>query len=165
MKKVSIVLLIGIVFTLVSCGGKKVRFESAKEYNDYIVKAIQDVDVAWSDAIKEKDLNRSLEKADVLGKISKESLDRLENLKTYKKDFLFRKSSIAYVKHIHDISGKELKEFLNLLHSSSPDQTRMNELIKTLDEDRESKFHLVTVSQSLFAAKYNLKLSKSTAAY
>lgn len=153
--------MIGVVLTTISCNGKRVKFETAKEYNDYIVKVIHDVDVAWSDAIKEKDLNKSLEKADILIKISKENLNKLENLKTFKNDFLFRKSSIAYVKYMNDISGKELKEFLNLLHASSPDQTRMDELIKILDEDRESKFHLVTVSQQLFAAKYNLQLSNS----
>lgn len=160
MKKLSVVLLIVAIAGTISCGGKKVRFETAKEYNDYIVKVVQDVDQAWSNVIHEKNLEKSLSKAEELTQISQDGINKLENLIGFKKEKLYRRSGIEYVKHINKISKKELKEFLRLIHVDSPDQTRINELLMALDEDRESKFHVLTVCQELFAVKYSLKLKQ-----
>lgn len=161
MKKIKTIVLLGSMLILFSCGGAKVKFESAKEYNDYIVGVIKDVDDAWSDVIHEKDLNKSLAKADQLTQISQEGINKLENLGAFKKEKLFKKSGIEYVKYINKISKKELKEFLNLIHAESPDQKRIDELLVILDSDREAKFRVLTVSQQLFAAKYGLNLTQS----
>jgi predicted small lipoprotein YifL len=162
MKKLNTWLVAAMILFLAACGGKKLKFETAKEYNDYVVQVVHEVDDAWKDAIQEKDLNESLKKADILTQKSKEGLDKLNNLQAFKKDKLFKGSCVSYVTLIHKISQKELKEFLNLIHTDSPDQNRLDELIRILDGDRESKFHLITVCQQVFAEKYNLNLKPTS---
>jgi hypothetical protein len=162
MKKLNTLLVASIMLTLAACGSKKLKFETAKEYNDYLVQVVHEVDDAWKDAIQEKDLNESLKKADILAQKSKEGLDKLNNLQAFKKEKLFKGSCISYIKHIQKISQNELKEFLRLIHTDSPNQNRLDELIKILDDDRESKFHLITVCQQVFADKYNLNLKVNT---
>jgi CO dehydrogenase/acetyl-CoA synthase beta subunit len=162
MKKLGVLLVVAVSVVMFSCNGSQVKFKSAKDYNDYIVQVVHEVDNSWSDVMHEKDLDKSLAKADILIKVSQDGLIKLKNLKTFKKDNLFKKSSIAYIEYINKIAQKELKEFLHLIHDESPNDKRLDELIVILDDERESKFHVLTVCQQLFAATHHLNLAQNS---
>ncbi len=161
MNKLSIVVAALAVTFLASCGAKDKRlsFKEPAKYNDYLIASIDDVDEAWSDAMEEDDLDRSLALCDTLSNCSKRNLAKLNNLQPFKKDSAFRDATIRYVAQMEKVANNELKEFFNIIRGKEitlADEQRAEALIPILDGVRERLFDEMEKSQDAFADKFHI---------
>lgn len=167
MKKVSIILTLGVVVCLTSCGlmGKKdgrTKFNEPVPYNDYIIGVINPIDEAYED-IWTKDERKDQERmVEDLAAETKEGLAKLKNLQPYKKDSTFRDAAIEFVEFMDHIATKDMPEFIDIIFgddiNSDKNQARLDELVPLLDEERPKKFKKVIEVQHMFALKHKYKI-------
>ncbi len=156
-------MVLTLVTFLVSCGAKDKRkkFDKAADYNDYIIDIVDGVDEAWSTSIEEEDKDKAFAWSDSLANRSKAGLTKLTNLQPFKKDSTFRDASTKYITHMSNISNKELKEFLTLIHGEEftlESEQKAEALLPILDDQREKLFEDIKTTQKAFAAKFNIIL-------
>ncbi len=167
MKKVSIILTLAVVGLVTSCGlmgpkDKRLKFNDPIQYNDYIIDIINDLDGEYSDIMEEEDEDASKVLVDSFAAHTTQSVAKLKNLQPFKKDSTFRDAAAEFVGHLDKISHKELPEFMAIIFSddilSEKSQSRLDELMPILSDQRIKLFDNTVKVQKAFAVKHKYKI-------
>lgn len=175
MKKLfSTLLLIPVIVFMTSCSSKsgdkksdKITFETAIEYNDFIVK-LQEKTIRKTLALGEvlvKGDSLAIHKSfDEFGTQAKASLDELKKLDTFEGEAELRDNALKLFQFYVTIYEKDYKEMIDLVTKkeiSEKDLKRVDEIVAKVAAD-ETQFDAgFAAAQQTFAKKHNMIIQQN----
>lgn len=173
-KHFTTLLLIPVIVFMTSCSSKsgdkksdKISFETAVEYNDYIVK-LQEKTIR-----KSLDLGKVLETGDSLairksfdefGAQAKTSLEELKKLDTFEGEVELRDNALKLFQFYVTIYEKDYKEMIDLVTKkdiNKNDLKRVDEIVAKVSAE-ETQFDAgFATAQQTFAKKHNMKIQQN----
>ncbi len=169
------ILIIGVAFfsfLVISCGPKnkdgEVNFESALDYNNYIIdlqsKTIKAI-LSFADACSLADETSMRSSYEKFQKQAKESLTELKKLGSFDGSTEFRDKAIDLFSFYVEVADNDYKKMLDLLLKkdfNDADQAEIDKIVAKVSEKETGFDAAFAKAQEDFAAKNNLQITKNT---
>jgi len=140
---------------------EKSIFNSASEYNDYIIEIVFTVcDAGWQ-ALNMNLGKKALIWSDSLKIQSKMVLESLQKLEPYENNDEYRQAAINYIQHVYNASIKEIPDFirLNLLKKrNESENSKLEKIRPKIEDDTYKIFDDLRKKQIDFANKYEFEV-------
>jgi hypothetical protein len=151
--------VIGLIATSCSSDNRK-SFSDAKEYNDYIVGELAQLNDDYNSSVNASTLEESEKNCQKLKSDAERTLANL-NIQPFEGDSSLCVAARQYAQHMVDVANKEMTEAFKLHFKldRTPEETeKFNALVKFLDEDYNKHRDEIIKVQKEFADKHDMIL-------